>query len=838
MKQDLSVRERARSVHRDRPRFPSEGGIGRRALRKVWRIVVWLLFPLVGLSVFLHFVGVPKWATDRWIRAQEAHGRYLEIGRVTFNPFRGAVAHNVRFFESARRIVPTLEAETVALDLHAPRWLKGREVEYGLRVNGATARLSPSGPIYLADLGQVLVLRGLGGSLTWSEERLRVRRIEARVLGIRVRAEGTVDLSHSAGNPWLAMRAVGRRLKTGGLYPGVRRAWLTELISQINAIQFAEASELSVRFAVAPHDVMNSDMEISGDLTGVIVRGVALDAATFHGRFQNSDLLIETLSVREDGRALDASGVVHFADGESQARVESNLPASSWFSLIPIRWRDRLEELGFFVKGPIHFSADLGPARLEQLWQRSSGTLDIQQAEIRGVWFDGISLGFDCGEEVLQLRDVAASLGTQGELGVVRGAMNWRFSDHLYDGAFRSAVDFAAFLPVLSDSQVRLFRSFTPQREPLRAEVMFSGKKGDRGAFRLDGEVSGSDIFYRGAFISEGRAGLTMSNRVVTLDPLHVVRDEGEIDGLIRLDFEDRRIDLNLAGLVDPKAAGRASGERVERVLRYFDFGGPVRSEVAGSIHLNEPEKTSLRIRAEGEDVGLNSFVADRISADVVWTNRRVIVSDIDAEIYGGGLAGTFASEWTLPGEPALYELDMSVAQVSFEDVVRTLAHKEGEPYRGRITGTLSLKGRMGKGFGRSAVGQGHIHIHDGRILSIPLFGELSRGLSKIYPGLGFTKQTEFVSNFEVEDLWIKSEDVRLEGTMFSLFGDGRYGLSDRSLDFAVEFKLLRESGVGNVVRLVTLPITKLLEFDLEGKLEAPDWRPKNLPRELFPDFE
>ena len=810
----------------------------RKALHRSCKAAVWLSILVAVVILYLHFIGIPTWAKDRWIRGQEDRHRYLEVGRITFNPFRGIIAHDFRYYESKRRIVPFLETKSVRLTTDAFQWLRLKSGWCGIQVRDGTVRMNPTGMLHEADPSQIIRVRGLHATASWHEKMVQVRNLSARVLGVQIRSEGSINFTdrkeHSPSTTWDPMFGLNALLRgdEGDL------DWLPELIAQLNEIRFAQTPVLFVKFSVHPGDWIKSDIKLTGQGEGMIVRGVEFERLTFQARCRKGVLRVEEMSIRDHTHFMEAIAEGDFSTRKVHLRVESELAPSDWLSLIPISWRDRLDNMGYFFKGPIRCNVEMGPAAMDQLWRKIAGTLIIQEAEAQGVWLESIHLGFNCEDDELILQDIDASLGTKGEHGVCGGEIKWHFPSGTYQGTFRSQLDFAALLPVLSDHHARLVHSFTIKEEPLLADVTFHGVKGHKNAFSINGTVNGTNLFYRGAFFNHGRTGLTISNRVLTLAPLYVSRDEENVNGRIQIDFEDRRIDLDVAGTLNPKAAGRVAGEQVERILRYFDFNGPVQSHVRGTINLNQQDKTFVQIQAEGEKIGLHSFIGDRVSMNLVWSNRHVLVRDIDADMYGGKLTGTFATDWTLPGQPLNYELTLAATNVNFEDVVRTLFHREGEPYRGLITGDLKLKGQLGRDFGPSTRGQGRITIHDGRILSIRLFGGLSRGLSKIYPGLGFSKQTDFFSNFEIKDSVIQSKDIQLEGTMFSLFADGTYGLKDKSIDYSVEFKLLRESGVGNVVRLVTLPITKLLEFDLEGTLDNPKWRPKNLPKELFSDFE
>ena len=84
----------------------------------------------------------------------------------------------------------------------------------------------------------------------------------------------------------------------------------------------------------------------------------------------------------------------------------------------------------------------------------------------------------------------------------------------------------------------------------------------------------------------------------------------------------------------------------------------------------------------------------------------------------------------------------------------------------------------------------------------------------------------------------IISRDVQLKGTLFGVKASGDYAF-DTALDFRVEVQLLRSGPVAALVRLATLPVTRLLEFHLTGTFEEPRWRSVNLNlADLFPSEE
>jgi hypothetical protein len=156
--------------------------------------------------------------------------------------------------------------------------------------------------------------------------------------------------------------------------------------------------------------------------------------------------------------------------------------------------------------------------------------------------------------------------------------------------------------------------------------------------------------------------------------------------------------------------------------------------------------------------------------------------------------------------------------------------------YTGDLSGQLRLAGPVGPDYLRQATGGGDLRIANGELLSIPLFGGLSRYLSLLLPGLGYLSQRDFHANFEVGGNRVRTEEAYLLGNVLSMRGRGAYGF-DGDLGFRVEVKFLREGITATVARLITSPLTKALEFQLSGTPSDPRWRPVNSPERLLEFF-
>ncbi len=810
------------------------------ALRRVlFRTTVCLLVLAAGAAGYLQFVGIPRGVKALWIESLERQGLYVSVGRVTFNVFGVARARDFACFDHAARVQPLLEFGEVLLDIDVFEWLKRGSGFRGLTISSGVARVCAMHPLHEAPPDQVLEVRDLNATLARTGTGVEVRSLRAMVLGMQVIGSGEVLLDGDAGfGPAFPIPSLDSVLSR--CFPGSDSGGISLLIEQLNDMRFLAPPAIDLSFLLQPATMESSEVRLTGRGRETRVRGVGFDAWRFAGAYSDQQLSIHDLELLAGGLALRGRGEVDFGEGCLEAEVSTDLPSSHLTSLMPVDWRDRLAEMGWHLGGGVRAEMRIARAPIESLWRSLSGSVFLDSAVYQGIPIHSGSLDFSCDDPWFRFKDIDFRIGAEEEdSGAISGAISWNMNDDSYEASLRTQVDYLLIAPVLPEGQVRLARHLQFTEEPLQAQVDFTGRRGSREQFVMNGAVAGTNFYYKGTFVNRFSSTLAYTNRLLVMDPFHASRDEGDFDGALRIDLKEKRVDIDVVSAVDPKAAARASHKAFEGILASFEFNGPSRTEVVGSVYFGTNGVTQLRASTVAERMSIYSFETDAMSFDVAWSNRSVSISNIKGLLYGGTVEGYY-NVFPEDGAPSesRYAFDLEGRGINFEEVVRTLLHREGEPYQGIMGLRLKLTGILGSNRGRSAAGHGSISVREGHIQQIPLFGGLSRILAKVYPGLGFMRQTDLRSDFEVSGLTLKSEKVLVEGNIFTIQGDGTYQLQSKELNFDVEFKLLRDGAVGTVVQLVTTPISKLLEFDLKGTPEDPRWRPKSLPKELFTDHQ
>ena len=123
--------------------------------------------------------------------------------------------------------------------------------------------------------------------------------------------------------------------------------------------------------------------------------------------------------------------------------------------------------------------------------------------------------------------------------------------------------------------------------------------------------------------------------------------------------------------------------------------------------------------------------------------------------------------------------------------------------------------------------GKGHLSVKNGRLMRIKGLKGLVELLADKVPGVAwFTDVTQGSCDYEIENGILKSDDIYIEGTVFSIKMYGQFDTIRNDLDFTVRVQFTKnDSIVGKILHPLTWPFTKLLlEFRVRGPANAPKW--------------
>jgi hypothetical protein len=126
--------------------------------------------------------------------------------------------------------------------------------------------------------------------------------------------------------------------------------------------------------------------------------------------------------------------------------------------------------------------------------------------------------------------------------------------------------------------------------------------------------------------------------------------------------------------------------------------------------------------------------------------------------------------------------------------------------------------------------GFGWMHLSDGIIWEVPIFGILSPVLNAIVPGAGSSRAREASATYIMTNSIVHSEDLEIKSPLVRISYKGDVNLREE-VNAVVEAQLLRDAGsIGHLVSIALQPLTKIFEYKITGTLDHPKSEPVFIP--------
>lgn len=580
-------------------------------------------------------------------------------------------------------------------------------------------------------------------------------------------------------------------------------------------------------------------------------------------------LTLEDIDAEFRGISVGGSGVLRFR--ERDAVVVAEEEAAVWsLPWVARLWRylRELEQRGS-ARAKVQFFADSNdPDRLEVTVAASGVGMNYPAIRI-GNWtanarIDGRTgvfsflfgrsvletttverLGFQLryDPDGLRVEGIDCLLHAGGRPGTVMGGVTYRWGADTVEFDLVTACEPRVVLPWIPDDAaglVEFIEGFQFPDEPPVCSVALRLYPAETNRLECSGKAGVGRFSYRSVTNLGATARFTFertgTNAVLTMPSFRVRREEGTADGRMVQDLARRTAEIAAVSSLDPKASATMIGPFLEEIVSEFTFGGPVEISVSGTIDYDDWAGTELSVTAEGADIGLLGFVAERAHMRMRLREQVSNIERFEGVLYGGPFSGHAEFRPQFGGTGTAYRVACRLEDADFRSVVRALDSEDTYPYKGRLAVSAEIEGVAGEGNGKTAVGAGKVTIGKGHLFEIPLFGGLTSTLAKLVPGFRHVvSQTDASGSFVIRDGKVRSDDVRIEGTILSIKGRGDYYFDER-LDFHVQIRLLSDhSLVGRAMNVIAMPVSKLFEFTLGGTWSRPRWFPAIIPEKFAP---
>ena len=323
----------------------------------------------------------------------------------------------------------------------------------------------------------------------------------------------------------------------------------------------------------------------------------------------------------------------------------------------------------------------------------------------------------------------------------------------------------------------------------------------------------------------------TGTDMKITADELSVTSLTGTMNGSLHYDEKVEKLEFKCTSRMDAPDFFGIIGLLDGNELEIIHCAEPPLIKGSGTISLREKQEDGAIFNNVTGSLALKrgailNFRVTDVSTDIDLKNYTATLSDLRARPeHGGNING--AIRFLFPEyrrERSNFETDLELQDVDLRDICRAMNITNSRP--GKISGTIKIKASTQKEKALSKMeGSGHIEFKDGIIAQIPIFAGLTPTMAENVPGISpLVNQSSGSLDFTIADGIIRSENIKIEGAMFSISGRGEYDIDGNRLNMILRANFFRESTLlGKITNWITFPFTKLLlEFKVTGSLENP----------------
>jgi hypothetical protein len=505
---------------------------------RLLRITRWLFLVLVcaGL-VWLGWYGYTKGLGRHWRSLLEKefarYGLYIDIGKITLDPFRGLIARDVQIFDNKEEENLLAEINQVSLDINYGNLFQHEPALNSVDLSGATLMVPLN---FRARQGGKVRVTDFHARIYLFPGRIEVRQASAQLYGIRINAAAT--LIHPQ-NISTAVAAVANDPDP----PDTTIKFIANLFNELRRIRYLEPAVLSFSFQM---DLANPrDWRISdGSLVAPDVKKSSAELKDLAAKFSfdNQRLSLRSLHVTDSRGELFALGTWDVATGEKKFQIRSTLDLAQLLRDEPgFGWLREWE----FTQPP---EFELEGALLRNWEPQIIGKLSLDQFSVRGVTFQGLRAEFS--------RQGKSWMASSVELTHRTGTVTGEVIDRPQEFRLRlhSALNPKAITPLLPSAFLSLLSDWDFQAPPV-VQIDLQGSSPEIWRLKGSGQCWLGPTRFRGVSIDSGSGTFRLKPRQISFENVRISRAEGVATGSFVLNLRTKKLaQLEAQAHVQPAA--------------------------------------------------------------------------------------------------------------------------------------------------------------------------------------------------------------------------------------------------------------------------------------------
>jgi hypothetical protein len=316
--------------------------------------------------------------------------------------------------------------------------------------------------------------------------------------------------------------------------------------------------------------------------------------------------------------------------------------------------------------------------------------------------------------------------------------------------------------------------------------------------------------------------------RRLTIAPLAVHTEEGHVDIAVAHYPAKWVTDFTFSSDLPHQTLLEAMHIDLRQYTTNLQINASPSLTVSGTIaDVKAQRETTIQGRMVCDQLAYDNFNLSHVRADFLCQGtNRLDISAFSANCYGGSLTGHAQIERMPDRAPPAVALGLVIQDV---DLAALVADKGLESeVGGALSGQIELTFPWRKQALDKIVGQGYISVKNGAILRVPVFAGLTDFLGRNVPGVdALLMQSNASLPLVVTNGLVVIDNFKVEGNLFSLSAKGKCHLTEPGYPVhgVTQLRFFKQKTlIGMLARLVTLPVSKMMEFRLSGPVTHPEW--------------
>jgi hypothetical protein len=577
-------------------------------------------------------------------------------------------------------------------------------------------------------------------------------------------------------------------------------------------------------------------LDWKAEATNIVTPNLILDRVALQGGWHPPQLTIDKLEAIMYRGHFSGGGNLNVASREVQAHAAVDFdphqivplltkPAQHWISLYDWESPPTLSAGLRFVLPPWTNHINVWPEESRQSIQLA-GDFSVGHGAFRGLAVTSAGSHFTYTNRVWNV----SGLRVAGPGGSVDLDYNWSELTHDFHFVFDSKLDPAIAFPLLTETGRRIMSqaSFTDKPE-LKGDVW--GNWQTPATTGIAAKLTTGNFVARGESVDQLSAQLDYTNLFLRLRQFTLADKTGHVEvPLATIDFASKIYFMtNASSSIDPEPVRRALGKVAPPFMSEIHFDSPPLVKASGSFIPGDDLGTDMHFFVQGEHFHWHNLTADSAQGKVDYHVRTVNVTNLQAGLYKTGkLKGWINFDWG-PRQGTRFSSDCTLNDLNLGAMAKELTSTNSK-IEGMLDGRLALE-TPSEASVTNLFGHGWLHVHNGLLWDIKLFGVFTPILNAIAPGAGNSRAREARASFIITNGVIVTDDLEIRSSGFRLLYRGTVD-SQKRLNARVEANMLRDTPLfGHFLGWMLTPLDKLFEYRVTGTLQKPITQPLYIPK-------